>query len=464
MLFAVLYIGLNFAQLFYRMTLPGLGWVMPDPETDETIIQFRLVSNAIGAPSLLQPGDIVLSVGGISPVGLLETLTFSQPPAGWQVGGQVRLEIARGAQTLALEAPVVRWTPQAWLAFNIGDGSTFWGWLVALLVFGAGVFTFVKRPGNLSARFLFLFGLAVFSGTLGDSLPDYLALMFDAPAAYAKFTFSNVHFAYLLAPSFFGFSLTFPRLKGIARRVPALLSAGYLVGAIPAVLLFTAPELATIGFALTALMLIFSVVSMVHTGLTLRDAVSRAQLRWAVGGVVMGIALFLLNFTTIWMDPDGLLRQVTIWIAGLGFPVVGLSLSIAILRYRLYDIDIIIRRTLSYSILTAVLSLVYFGGVVVLQNVFGSLFGNTESPLITVISTLGIAALFTPLRMRIQLFIDRRFFRGKYDAEKALTDFAAVARDEVDIVRLSGSLLSVIEQTMQPEQTSLWLRDSARGK
>jgi hypothetical protein len=135
-----------------------------------------------------------------------------------------------------------------------------------------------------------------------------------------------------------------------------------------------------------------------------------------------------------------------------------------IFRYRLYDIDLIIRRTLQYALLTGLLALIYFGGIVLLQNVFGGLFGDTESPLITVISTLAIAALFNPLRGRIQDFIDRRFFRSKYDAEKALINFAAIARDEVDMVRLSGSLLSVVESTLQPEQTSLWLKETARGK
>ena len=99
-----------------------------------------------------------------------------------------------------------------------------------------------------------------------------------------------------------------------------------------------------------------------------------------------------------------------------------------------------------------------------LQDVFGSLFGDRESDLITVISTLAIAALFNPLRGRIQDFIDRRFFRSKYDAEKALIEFSAIARDEVDMFRLSGHLLSAIESTMQPEQTSLWIREAARGE
>lgn len=100
----------------------------------------------------------------------------------------------------------------------------------------------------------------------------------------------------------------------------------------------------------------------------------------------------------------------------------------AILRYRLYDIDLIIRRTLQYSLLTGLLTLTYFGGVVVLQAGFRALTGETNSPLITVLSTLGIADLFTPLRRRVQDFIDRRFYRKKYNAEQALAQFTAIAR------------------------------------
>lgn len=183
----------------------------------------------------------------------------------------------------------------------------------------------------------------------------------------------------------------------------------------------------------------------------------RAQIRWVA--FTAAIALFVLLISIL----TGLVEQVFGLLFFFSPPIlIALAIGVSVLRYRLFDIDIIIRRTLQYAILTVVLGLIYFGGIVLLQNIFSGLFGATESPLITVISTLTIAALFNPLRSRIQVFIDRRFFRSKYDAEKALTDFAAVARDEVDMVRLSGSLLSVVENTMQPEQTSLWLRGKAR--
>ncbi|GAH34212.1 unnamed protein product, partial [marine sediment metagenome] len=131
--------------------------------------------------------------------------------------------------------------------------------------------------------------------------------------------------------------------------------------------------------------------------------------------------------------------------------------AFSILRYRLWDIDILIRRTLVYAVLTALLLILYFGSVVLLQQFFRALTGQ-DSPIVIVISTLVIAALFSPLRNRVQNIIDRRFYRRKFDAQQALAAFAATARDEVDLDHLQVELVSIVQETMQPEQVSLWLR------
>ena len=130
--------------------------------------------------------------------------------------------------------------------------------------------------------------------------------------------------------------------------------------------------------------------------------------------------------------------------------------GIAITRYRLFDIEVIIRRTLVYATLTILLAVVYFGAVTLMQA-FISAIGDSQSTLVIVISTLVIAALFAPLRQKVQDFIDLRFYRKKYDAEQALAQFAVTVRDEVDQESLTAALVGVVHETIQPENASLWL-------
>jgi hypothetical protein len=137
--------------------------------------------------------------------------------------------------------------------------------------------------------------------------------------------------------------------------------------------------------------------------------------------------------------------------------------GVAILRYRLYEIDLIINRTLVYGSLTAVLVVVYFGTILTLQRVFVALTGE-KSTLAIVASTLAIAALFSPLRRRVQGFVDRRFYRRKYDAQKTLEAFSARLREETDLGTLADDLVGVVGETMQPAHVSLWLRSGTNAE
>jgi hypothetical protein len=194
--------------------------------------------------------------------------------------------------------------------------------------------------------------------------------------------------------------------------------------------------------------------------------VERQQIKWfayAAAATVTGLVL-------AYVIPDVI--DVPLWFERIGYaillsliPAMPISIGIAILRYRLYDIDILINRTLVYGSLTATLVVLYFGGIVLLQRIFDILTGVGEkSTLAVVVSTLLIAALFTPLRRRIQSFIDRRFYRRKYDAAKTLEAFSATLRDETDLEALNNDLVGVVRETMQPAHVSLWLRPETAPK
>ena len=188
----------------------------------------------------------------------------------------------------------------------------------------------------------------------------------------------------------------------------------------------------------------------VYRYVRISTGLERQQTKWFLFGLVAFVAtipLFaLVEETNPFSDEANLLI----------FAFVPLSVGIAILRYRLFDIDVLIRRTLQYSLLSVLLASVYFGSVTVLQSLY-TLVSRQASPLVTVISTLLIAVLFSPLRRRIQDGIDRRFYRRRYDAEKALANFASTARRETDLELLVSGLVETVQDTLQPASISLWV-------
>jgi hypothetical protein len=194
----------------------------------------------------------------------------------------------------------------------------------------------------------------------------------------------------------------------------------------------------------------------------------REQIKWlAFAASFVGVVFFGSLITQLLFAPDSLTTNETppLWVSleqnitFLGYAGIPVSVGFAILKYRLYDIDVIINRALVYGSLTVMLALVYFGGVTLTQSVFQTLTSQGKLPQLAIVaSTLMIAALFNPLRRRIQSFIDRRFYRSKYDAAKTLEAFSSKLRDETDLDSVNAELLTVVRDTMQPEHVSLWLR------
>lgn len=192
----------------------------------------------------------------------------------------------------------------------------------------------------------------------------------------------------------------------------------------------------------------------------------RQQIKWlAFAASFIGANYLVVLVSQLLVAPDVLLSDGTtpLWVSLeqnlllISFACIPTAIGFAVLKYRLYDIDILINRALVYGMLTASLVLVYLGGVVSSQYALRSLTGG-ESTLAVVASTLAMAALFNPLRRRMQAFVDRRFYRKKYDAAKTLEAFGARLRNETDLKELSSDLVSVVNETLQPEHASLWLR------
>jgi hypothetical protein len=226
---------------------------------------------------------------------------------------------------------------------------------------------------------------------------------------------------------------------------------------------FSPPSWPPLLFNATILILWGSfVVAQVYRYARVSDAAQRQQTKWVVFGVGLAVVGVMTTVFTIGaavdLRPEEVGRKMLSMLLMDTFMLaIPISIGIAVLRSRLFDIDVLINRTLVYGSLTATLVAFYFGGIVLLQRLFVALTGE-KSNLAVVASTLVIAALFNPLRRRIQSFIDRRFYRRKYDARKTLEAFSAKLRNETDLAALSDDLVGVVRETMQPSHVSLWLR------
>lgn len=327
--------------------------------------------------------------------------------------------------------------------------------LMALLVASALV-TFGGSFQSFSYGTSFGISSSFLAGLSGAYSP-LLSFLFHLLAALGFTTL--ILFFYLFPDArFVPWWSLFPALLWIANDCVAVffpeLFAVYRWGDVVGSVLFLVPALCAVG-------------SQVYRYLRVSTQAQRQQTKWVIFGTAIGfygafLVLVVLQGVLPGFDQrsvlGGLFSQT---ITTLLFTMIPLSIGIAVLRSRLFDIDVVINRALVYGALTAMLALVYLGSVVTLQYLFRTLTDET-SQIVVVASTLIIAALFNPLRRRVQNLVDRRFYRRKYDAARTLEAFSSRLRDETNLEDLNAHLMAVVRETMQPSHASLWLRDSGR--
>jgi len=449
-----------FVNTIAILRLPGDGWQMPynDRDTGNYLLSYFMGD----WETPLQVGDVVTAVGDQATPKTTQYVPLPAP-ANWVEGGTVIYTIQRDGQTMELPVTLHRLTVRGilrGLAITMSDELAGWSWvLVGLLVFWL-------RPNNQAARLLLVasssYGVVNQIGLAATTIP----LDFAPLPMWTTYWVATFFWGWLFFPSLILLLLVFPLPLWPMTRRPRLTTT--LFYAIPiAIMIFTL--LVGIDGPATALLVVEAVLIFAAAGTAVfqvfrqrHNPVARAQVSWVAFGIAFSLGgtllFYLLNWFKLIQLDNNLFWAILSWPVSLGLPV---SFAIAILRYRLFDINVIIRKTLVYTLLSALLALVYFGSVVLLQTIFDSV-AQERSPFIIVVSTLLIAALFTPLRQRVQAFIDRRFYRQKYDAQQILAEFAQTARDEVEMDALTAKLQHVIQETLQPEQITIWYRQARR--
>ena len=337
-----------------------------------------------------------------------------------------------------------------WLATNLLTGLPFFA--VAGVLFW--------RKSNDWVGLLVSFSLVFLGSLLFTDSDDALWRTYATARAPLAILYSLGWTALLLLWFYFPDGKFVPGWRGARPAVIllALINLPYFASAVRGISFGSLLVVATMGLGLAA---------QGYRYFRVAGPIQQQQTKWVVLGMFAAVTVMLIWMYTGLAFPPGRsgperISSLFVIRAAIVALISALPLTIAfsILRYRLWDIDLIIRRTLVYSVLTAALAGVYFGGVVLLQALVRSVTGQT-SQLGVVTSTLAIAALFNPLRRRVQDFIDRRFYRRRYDAARALAEFSATARDETDLDRLAARLVGVVEETMQPAHASLWLKPTA---
>jgi hypothetical protein len=475
--YALLHIGYALVLSMLVFLTPNDGWYIdsdlwqaPPVSDQRPTFSYHLGGN----DSPIRAGDELVAIEGLTAAQVADRafLFYRNRPPDWHDDTVLRYTVLRDGQRLDLDVPLHRTAPWRWYV-NLArlDPMTFVVQAAgSLFFFTVGAAVLYLRPRERAAHALFILGAGVF--ILIISWP-FIPWLFPLSMAFYPVPVPGVPFeawAAVIQPSITYLVLVFPRPRWPLRRFPRL-TVGLLylwapLGINLAYLLnlddrATFVALSTgiwsaLGFVTMALIVFVPI----YAARTLRDPAERAQLGW----MTLGLLGFMFLGAGAWLAAamlPSIRFEDTQLLSTIGWFIMPVFLAIAILRYRLFDIHIIVRRTLIYGTLTAILAFLYWGGIVVLQRLMTPVIGR-ESPLAIVASTLAIAALFQPLRRRIQNTIDRRFYRRKYDSQRVLESFAARLNNDTDLDVMTHDMVRVVQETLQPEHVSLWLREAKR--
>lgn len=459
MLYALFCLLIPAAFITLHLFTPSDGARMSDGEDLFTPVGAVVSPYGPGTGSF-QEGDVVSVVAGKDMADWaanLFRLGVSRPQ--WEFGETVTYSVIRDGAVHEIRIQLERLPWRSIL-------GQYWGALLFAFVSQvvAG-FVLLRRPQEPAARALFLWAM---SGSHTYAWSFFLQIS-DIVSGFGFWLFriATPGLWLMYFPAGLHMALVFPKPLGFVKRRPWLIKGLYFLSfglfLVQLAWYWVRSEdilswLNAWGPAeniVAAVFLFVTILMVIVQYRTNRTYTERVRMRWAVygAGISGTLGLILWNIVPA-VTGENILNPNLLGLLMLPFP---LSLALSIWRHQLFDIDVIIRKTLLYVTLTASLLLIYFSAVVFLQQVFRTITGQ-DSPVAIVLSTLTIAALFNPMRVRLQEFIDRRFYREKYDAEQALARFASVTRDEVDIDQLTNTLISVVEETIQPQKLGLWLR------
>ncbi len=424
--------------------------VQPLPASPEAgaLLIAAVLHGSPGERAGLRPGDWIMAINR-------RAVDASWEPGLLRAGEQETLRIRRLNASTGPPVEEITLTLQSPLSLPAVVAEVAGLVVVGVLFLAVATFVLVARPGEPAARLLFL-GSASLAISQAGAITGYGSVL-DWTETIEPWGFRLAMAAALHL--FLLFPTPHPALRRLQRLFPGRFQfAGPgMLYAVPLglglVVSLGPPGLRPWWHGFLAFWMALSLVALVDNYRRLETDTARAQSRlilWALLAGVLGFALWAVI---------GLLPRIVMLAATAGFP---LAIGLSILRYHLFDIDLLIRRTLVYSAVTGTLAVIYLASVAILQGLFVALSGQ-RSEAAVVASTLAIAALFSPLRRRIQQDIDRRFYRRRYDSAKALEACARTLQEEVDLDVLIISVITVIEETLEPAHTSLWLKKAGPG-